>query len=113
MNLGCESIIDFCLVCYNKGIVICFQEIIKLSYVIGCLNISIGVDLWVCFGFKKMVLCVFDFDCLVLIIMSMFDDLLYYLELCILMVCENVWLQSFFDWYLFYGKYMMGGYCCK
>lgn len=109
MNAGYGVPTDLRLARHSKEITQRFKKIIKSSHAEGRLNTSIGAELRARFGLKKLALRVLDPDRPSPTITSMPDDLLHYSEPRTLTVRENARLQSFPDWYSFYGKYTTGG----
>ena len=94
---------------HKPHIVTRFTEIIRLCQIEGRLNRSISAQMRELFGLRKLALRVLDPDAPSPTITSMPDDLLHYREPRTLTVRENARLQSFPDWYEFYGKYTTGG----
>jgi DNA (cytosine-5)-methyltransferase 1 len=106
---GVADLGDLRLARHNAGIAKRFAEIIERCHMEGRLNTSIGSEIRNLYGLKKQALRVLDPDKPSPTITSMPDDLLHYREPRTLTVRENARLQSFPDWFKFYGKYTTGG----
>jgi DNA (cytosine-5)-methyltransferase 1 len=87
-----------------------FKEIIASCHANGRLNISIDKQMREKLGLKKLATRVLDPNRPSPTITSMPDDLIHYCEPRTLTVRENARLQSFPDWFDFFGKYTTGGH---
>jgi len=87
-----------------------FKEIIADCHAEGRLNVSLRREVREAYGLRKQAIRVLDPARPAPTITSMPDDLLHYSEPRALTVRENARLQSFPDWFRFYGKYTTGGH---
>lgn len=87
-----------------------FSAIIKAAGEEGRLNTTISAETRKKYSLKKMAIRVLDPFAAAPTITSLPDDLLHYSEPRTLTVRENARLQTFPDWFRFYGKYTTGGH---
>lgn len=103
------DITDTRLARHSEKIQARFKKIIEICHNDGRLNTSLSKELRESLGLQKCAIRVMDPDEPAPTITSMPDDLIHYSEPRCLTVRENARLQSFPDWYQFYGKYTTGG----